>query len=647
MPKFLSVSLLWLLLVFMPALAGTGDAGARAQRELFRSLYIQAQSGGGARIRDSAAALKDYPLYPYLEAADLDYRLKRGQTQDDRLAALFTRHPDLGAAGSLRERWLRSLARRGEWRSFADHYLPSDDAELRCLHAQALIRLGRNTEAALAARALWLSADSQPGECDNVFAWMERSGHLSHELLATRAKLSMLANETRMVQVLARRLSGAAQRNAELWLDIRRNPLAELQKLIDKPNSGADAETIALGLRLAARQHTLRAARLYPSLQRHYLPTDAARDMALGYLCLEMALDRDPEALAWCSKLSRNPEHAGAREWRLRTAIYHSAWDKARAWIEALPEAERGEQRWRYWLARSFEGLGGAANQQQSRSLYAVLAVERGYYAYLAADRLGNGYALNHRRIPADPELRRRLETQPAALRAREFHALDLATEARREWRGFIHGQGPLELRQSAAIAEDWGWHYEAIVTLARAEYWDDLRLRYPLLYRNEVLAAARRSSVDTGWVYAIMRAESLYQPEVRSSAGAVGLMQLLPGTARAVAAQSRLSYAGTRTLLDPASNLRLGAEYLRQMRARFGGNLAMATAAYNAGPRRVEHWLPRARMPADIWVENIPYDETRIYVQRVMEHAVAFDWRLDREVTPLAKRMPSVPPSQ
>ncbi|HXG27393.1 MAG TPA: transglycosylase SLT domain-containing protein [Nevskiales bacterium] len=648
MRRFLLVTILGFtgLLASGQALATPDDSTLHAQRERFRNLYVQAQGGGWPGIRQSARALEGYPLYPYLEAADLEYRLRRGNVQDARLAALFTQYPDLGAAANLRNRWLKDLARRGEWRQVAEFYQPSDDSELRCLHARANVRLGRGDAALAEAKQLWLSPESLPAACDPLFEWLQDRGQLDADLVQTRIRLAMAAGEARLVRALAKRLSGRAKRNAELWLEIRKDPFDELEELIDDPEPGISAEVIVLGLRLAARNDPLRATQLYEGLARHYLRTQDERDQALGYLGLELALDRQPEALDWYSRLARNPADTDAREWRLRTAIYHSAWDKARAWIEQLPDEERGEQRWRYWLARSHEGLPGEAHAQQARALYAALAVERGYYPYLAADRIGRSYALRHQPVPADPALRSRLALQPAALRAREFHALGFLPQARNEWRGFTAGQSPLELRQSAIIAQSWGWHPQAIMTLARSEYWDDLHLRYPLLYKDEALGAARKAAVDSGWVYGIMRAESLFIPDARSHANAIGLMQLLPSTARQVARDIGLTYHGERTLLEPAANLRLGAEYLRQMRDRFSGNMAMATAAYNAGPHRVQGWRPHARLPADVWVENIPFDETRTYVQRVMEHAVAFDWRLGREITPLSRRMPPVPPA-
>ena len=640
---------IWLivLLVSLSAAATPDDSTLLAQRERFRSLYSQAQSGAWPKLKASSAALAGYPLYPYLEAADLEYRLKRGNVQDDRLAALFTRYPDLGAAASLRNRWLKDLARRGEWKRVAEFYQPSDDAELRCLHSRALIRTGRGADAIVNIKQIWLAPKSLPNACDPVFDWLEDRGQLTSALIQSRLSLAMTAGETRLVQWLAKQLSGNARRNAELWVKIRKDPFDELEELIEDPEPGVSAEVIALGLRHAARKDTLRAAKLYDGLARLYLKTAEDRDHALGLLGLEMALDREPAALAVYSRLTRNPAHADAREWRLRTAIYHSAWHKARDWIVQLPDHERDEQRWRYWLGRSYEGLPGEHNAQQSRALYMALAVERGYYPYLAADRLKQPYALRHQAVPADPALRSRLEYQPAAVRAREFFALGLEPQARNEWRGFTRGQSALELRQSAVIIQGWGWHPQAIMTLAQSGYWDDLHLRYPLLYKDEALGAARKSAVDSGWVYGIMRAESLFIPDARSHANALGLMQLLPSTGRQVARRLGMAYAGNQTLLNPAANLRLGAEYLRQMRDRFGGNIAMATAAYNAGPHRVKHWLPRNRLPADIWVENIPFNETRTYVQRVMEHAVAFDWRLGHEITPLSKRMPPVPASE
>lgn len=641
--RFLA-SVVLLMSVVPWASAATDSPELRQQRARFAGLYAEAQRGQWPKLRDEAATLQGYPLYPYLEAADLDYRLRRGAVQDSRLVALFSRYPDLGAASSLRNRWLKDLGKRGEWKRITEFYAASDDAELRCLHAKAQIRLDRGDDMLGEALALWLHADSQPPVCDTVFDWLATRGQLSAPMIEARLNLAMQAGETDLVRSLAKRLNGAAQRDAELWLDIRRDPFGELEELIEDPVSGMRAEVLASGLRQAARKDTTRAAQLYDPLAQRYLKTPADRDQVLGQLALEMALDREPAALHWYSRMAQNPSDLKAREWRLRTAIYHSSWPRLRDWIEQLPNEEKSEQRWRYWLARSYEGLGGDANARQAHAQYAALAMERGYYPYLAADRLKQSYVLRHQAVPADPPLRNRLETQAATQRTREFLALDLIPQARNEWRMFTADQSMLELRQSAVIADGWGWNSQAIMTLARSEYWDDLHLRYPLLYKSSALGAARNAAVDSGWVYAITRAESLFIPDARSHANAIGLMQLLPKTGKQVARSIGVQWKGESTLLEPVSNLQLGAHYLRQMRDRFGGNIAMATAAYNAGPHRVVHWLPATRMPADIWVENIPFDETRTYVQRVMEHAVAFDWRLGHAIVPLSKRMPPVP---
>src|SRR5699024_540175 len=146
------------------------------------------------------------------------------------------------------------------------------------------------------------------------------------------------------------------------------------------------------------------------------------------------------------------------------------------------------------------------------------------------------------------------------------------------------------------------------IITLADAGYWDDLDIRYPLLFRSAVEKAAEANQLDPAYIYAIIRSESLFQPTVTSSAGARGLMQLMPGTARHLARQMGVASPSRSQLNTPSVNIRFGSHYLRDMLDNWSGNIALATASYNAGPNKVAEWLPRQDMPADIWIANITY---------------------------------------
>ena len=203
------------------------------------------------------------------------------------------------------------------------------------------------------------------------------------------------------------------------------------------------------------------------------------------------------------------------------------------------------------------------------------------------------------------------------------------------------HRVADQELVQAAILAQRWGWHSRAIAAAASVGEFDDLSLRYPLPFQQTFQQYSAEASIPLTWAYGVARSESLFMRDVRSSAGAVGLMQLMPATGRKVAKQIRLPYLGLNTLTDPGSNIRLGTTYLSQMAERFGGNRVLATTAYNAGPHRVEDWLPETgTLDARVWIENIPFNETRQYVRRVMEAETIFHWRMTGQTRRLSDEM-------
>jgi len=146
-------------------------------------------------------------------------------------------------------------------------------------------------------------------------------------------------------------------------------------------------------------------------------------------------------------------------------------------------------------------------------------------------------------------------------------------------------------------------------------------------------------------YVYGVMRQESAMNSIARSHAGARGLMQLMPATANEVAKQLKMKSPSRTALMQPKVNVQLGSKYLRSMLDRYDDQQVLATASYNAGPHRVKRWLPlEEKMSADVWVDTIPYDETRKYVRRVMAYSTVYQWKMDQKTTRLQSRMPPVP---
>ena len=198
----------------------------------------------------------------------------------------------------------------------------------------------------------------------------------------------------------------------------------------------------------------------------------------------------------------------------------------------------------------------------------------------------------------------------------------------------------------AAKLASEWGWYDRAIFTMGAAHAYDDLELRFPITYRDEIEKYATKRNLDAGWIFALMRSESAFMEKVKSPAGALGLMQIMPATGKLTARKIGMKKFRTRDLLIAKKNIAIGTAYMKEMQDKFKGNYILATASYNAGPGRSVKWSPRKGcIEPDIWVEQIPFDETRAYVKRVMFYASIYDWRLNQQVIPLKQRMTSIFP--
>jgi len=281
---------------------------------------------------------------------------------------------------------------------------------------------------------------------------------------------------------------------------------------------------------------------------------------------------------------------------------------------------------------------------EEARSIYLLSSDTRSYYGFLAADRAGLSYQLNQRTVRYPANDLQTLAKLPAIERARELHAIGRVVDARREWTYAIQRMDKSQMLIAAQLAHEWSWHDRAIVTLMQADYWDDLEKRFPLAHRELVMTQAKQQRIEPAWAYAIIRQESAFTEDARSHAGALGLMQLMPTTAKQVAHSMRLRFTRS-DLLDADINVKLGVNFLRKVIDKFKGNKVLATAAYNAGERRVMKWLPKeGSIPADIWVELVPFNETRDYCQRVLTYTAIYEQRLGLHPVPLMERMVPIP---
>ncbi|RNE88749.1 transglycosylase SLT domain-containing protein [Marichromatium sp. AB31] len=615
------------LLVLMLAV---GAAQARGLDTLqARADFLAAEraleQGDGETFARLERALRDYPLHPYLRFAELTADLDN--TPDAAIERFLAVEPESQLAWRLRRAYLERLAAAGRWADYRRLYRPEEDVERRCLYLRALIETGASARALAEVEPLWRSGRSQPDACDPVFdAWRDAGG-LTPERVWARIRLALEAGQDGLARHLGADLPARERPWLERWLALRAAP----ERL---PDTGAALPPQPLRAVILADVLTRLAARDAERARTAFARWRAALDLdaeaadrvraALG----EALVERGDAAggFALWDGLRALPETLDAQARRLRAALARGEWDWVARWVERMPEGEVKTDRWLYWQARAEAELG---HPEAARALFARAARARSLWGFMAADRLDLPYRMHHRVTPAEPARIARLTALAPVRRMRELDALGRDTEMRREWRALTRDLDRADLLAAAYVADVFGWHDQAIRTLARTDYWDDLALRFPLAHRAEVEAAARAQGLAPAWVFAVIRQESVFARTLASHAGAVGLMQLLPSTARDMAEALGTPLESRWALLDPGRNIGLGSAYLARMQGRFE-HVALATAAYNAGPARVARWRPTRALATDRWIATIPFVETRGYVERVLTYRAIYAARLD-----------------
>lgn len=589
-------------------------------------------------------ALERYVIHDYLVAARLrrDLSLAADENLDATVDAFLRARTGQLAARGLRRDWLASLAQRHRW----DWFLPrsSDVVDPVLICDRLDVRLSTNDTQGLAATALirWLAPQKPPAECANVFAWLRRQGLLTPALAESRTRAALSADAPRLAREFAADVP--IERRAALlqWSDLLDSPRAALTVLATHPALAAEPEALASGFEKLARTEPAYGLDLLPKLlARDGLPPET-KDRLRRAAALGAAYDRDPRAMAAFDDLPAAVVDGPVQEWRVRAALWNRDFARALAWLELMPPSLAAQPRWRYWHARSVAATRG---QDAAASMFREIAGLRDYYGYLAADRLAQPYNLNVRPSPLDAAAQATLSREPGVIRAHELFECDMTDEATSEWNAALENADSAMKVQAALLASRWGWFAQSITTLAQSGEFDDVTLRYPRPFLDSVNRASKVAQLPQDWILAVMRQESLFRKDAISRADARGVMQMVNSTAVAVARRWHLPAPGRDGLFDPSIAIPLGAAHLRELLDRYGEQLALTLAAYNAGSTAIARWLPPAPMDPDIWIENIPYNETRGYVQHVLEHIVAFASVRDAETPRLQVLISEVEP--
>ena len=629
----------WLLLpiIWLAAASVHASEPTSAQRAAFKQAYAAAQQGD-ASWHELASGLHHYPLYPYLQAAALEHDIRT--VDRARVESYLGKYPDWIPAADLRRSFLQELARRQDWQDFQALYQPGLGESLSCDALQAKLAQGGKLDFERDLASLW-AKPNLPSACDAVLSAAQAQGLLTDTRLWTRIDRAADAGQAGTIASLTGWLPAAEQASARQLTLALRDPAGALAKASSWPDTLRDRQAATLALTRLARRQSSTADSAWQQLQTHFSFSQQQRNQILHALALFHATDFDDGALARLIALPPAAQSDNTREWRVRVALARLNWPAVLAGIEAMPTIQQQDGEWQYFRARALAATGHAEQAQQQ---FATLADKATFFGFLAADQLKQPYAICPLTLADDSQREQQLLAEPGLQRAFELFAVDLPALARREWNQALKGADEVTLRIAADLANRRGWYDRPVFTLSSGEALRLYNLRFPLASQDGLVPQAEQAGIYPAWAYAILRAESAWMSDARSGADARGLMQLLPSTAALVAKRHGMAWTGAASLYDPSVNIALGTRYLAQMAQRFNGSTWLASAAYNAGPNRVDQWLAaRDTLTPTLFIATIPFKETREYVARVMAFSVIYDWRLHGSAVPLTVRLSQI----
>ncbi len=571
--------------------------------------------------------LRHYPLFAYLEYEEI---LKEDAVRRSapKLRSFIESYPYFPYLAKVRRMLAEELHRLENWQEVLSR---TDPAFMPCLHFASVAKLKQSDREELRKRALqiWNSGKELDGRCVKILRENGFDFYSDPTLVWQRVVLALENRKWGLARSLRHYLSDSQKATLDILLKIRHNTRQIKRYASLLKNLPHHCDLITYALTHYPDAHVVEGYKDYKTYARKCKLSPLQHTQIRYYLGLHLTLNGESEGLA--AMLSLEPQFLlddKQHEWRVRSAIKFSDWKNLLKIMDSFPPDLAQESAWLFWKGYALSKLG---KQQEAAMYYESASDSRDFYGFLAAEIRGKNKKIEHR--PANTQIGVSIMQSRPFLRFMEFVYLGQRGNAYKEWSNMLDHASKNQILALAGFAHEQHNYYLAIRAFSEAEYWDDLQRRYPLPYSSLVKNTARANNLNPALLYAIMRTESSYRPEVRSRAGAVGLLQVLPSTAREV--KRRYNYAQPLRLINPKVSLDIGGLYLRQLFDTYQGHLVLTIASYNAGPTAVKSWLPeRGSKPAIEWIETIPYGETRKYVRRVLYSWVIFEWRLGKVET-------------
>lgn len=614
------------------------------QRESFLQLHDLVSNGRSDLAEQRLDEVKNYPLAAYLDYLVLRKKIDNTADPKTMLSMVSSFRRQYQDSRSHR-RLLGGLKNRAvkldRWSDYAVIAKTDNSPVHPCDDLLARVKSKQVTRLDSDAGKLWATPRQHTRNCEAAFSViLKGAGDVPTRALWQRTVALLLRGQKDSAAELLYYYNKRDRKVVRQWIEQLDSPATLLKSAAMQGTSEHHRRLARHLLKLWAREDLVAASNFWEQRGADFGFSGAELSKTIAEYAVLAAKRGMPQASGLLSLASA--EHRGVRYWRIRTSLRAQDWRTALRHIENLPAKELAQSRWQYWRARALAEVGyrGAAEK-----IYRKLAVKFDYHGFLAADQLAISYQVSVSNPVAGVGPIEQLLDNPQIQRAIEYFLVDIAWEGRREWNLALADASNDQLIAAAQIAYSIGWFDRAYFAMKQTNQKSALAYLFPTPFPEMVRQTAALNSVPEAFVYGVMRQESGYISDVRSPAGAVGLMQLMPATAKEMGKKLGVK-APKWKLIDGELNIRLGVRYLNFVLRRFDENVVLAAAAYNAGPHRVQKWVSGDVLPADLWVETIPFDETRDYVKGVLFNTTVSDWRMQNsKQTRLRARMPDVLP--
>lgn len=526
-------------------------------------------------------------------------------------------------ARRLREKWLYQLALRKDWVHYNQYYAYSTDRSLQCYELIARYNQGQAQAVLQSAKTLYLNGDEQPPACNQLFSNLFKSGQFNEQLLTQRIQHALEKRNTTLVSYLLKQYKQPKLLDIQTLAAIDKNPLH-----INHINSTPFEHDFYLyGLKRLVSRNMDKALSLWGRIKQTAFFDESRQQIFLAHVALYKAMRDEPDTAIWFAQIKPAYYTPPLLDWQRRYAIKHEQWAKLEALLEKA--SDNKTPCWQYWLARAAEEQG---QYEKADAIYKVVANERNYYGFLASAHLKQPYQLHDESSPSG--VASLYPYKPFTNQIKLLYHSNQSLQASRLLNDFV---SELPLNEKSAllywINNELNWTSKSLYLSSTDDMANQLTLRFPMAYDKIVSLFSNHYQIPKELIYAIIRQESAFRGDAISSAGAQGLMQLMPATARKLSARERIGYINQTLLFLPHLNIQLGAAYLKELATRFKRNPLFMIAAYNAGPTQVDYWIKNQHAKKmDVWVETLPWPETRNYIKNVIAFYVVYQYRLHKQ---------------